>query len=111
MNRVPYGLISDSHNHPWSQFAETTSLGVNTRLQIILDETYRAAQTLKAVGGKTLIHAGDLFHVRGKIAPSVLNPTKDLYKRLVDEGFDIIILAGNHDLEGKESTRTGSAVT
>jgi DNA repair exonuclease SbcCD nuclease subunit len=111
MSRVPYALISDTHNHPWSQFAETTSLGVNSRLQIILDETYRAAQTLKALGGKTLIHAGDLFHVRGKIAPSVLNPTKDLYKRLIDEGFDVIILAGNHDLEGKESTRTGSAVT
>lgn len=111
MNRVPFALISDTHNHPWSQFAETTSLGINTRLQIILDETYRAAQTLKALGGNVLVHGGDLFHVRGKIAPSVLNPTKDLYKKLIAEGFRVIILAGNHDLEGKESSRLGSAVT
>jgi DNA repair exonuclease SbcCD nuclease subunit len=111
MSRVPYALISDTHCHGWTQFAETTSLGVNTRLQIILDETYRAAQTLKALGGKHLFHGGDLFHVRGKIAPSVLNPTKDLYKKLIAEGFEIIILAGNHDLEGKEASRLGSAIT
>ena len=109
--RVPYGLVSDTHNHPWTQFAITLPDGINSRLQTILDETYRAAQAVKALGGKHLFHAGDLFHVRGEIKPSVLNPTKDLYKKLVAEGFEVIILAGNHDLEGKESTRIGSAVT
>lgn len=111
MKRIPYGLISDTHNHAWSQFAETTSEGVNSRLQIILDETYRAAQAVKSLGGTHLFHGGDLFHVRGKIAPSVLNPTKDLYKRLIAEGFTVVILAGNHDLEGKHATRLGNAVT
>jgi len=111
MSRIPYALISDSHNHAWNSFAVDNADGVNSRLQVILDETYRAAQAIKAAGGKTLFHGGDLFHVRGKIAPSVLNPTVDLYKKLVEEGFDVIINAGNHDLEGKNSTRLGSAVT
>lgn len=111
MKRIPYSIISDSHNHSWSQFAEVTPEGVNSRLQIILDETYRAAQVCKSLGGKHLFHCGDLFHVRGKIAPSVLNPTKDLYKKLIAEGFTIHIIAGNHDLEGKNSTRVGNAVT
>lgn len=111
MSRVPYGAISDSHNHNWSAFSMVLPTGVNSRLQTILDETYRAAQEIKALGGKVLVHGGDLFHVRGVIAPSVLNPTKDLYKKLIDEGFTILILAGNHDLEGKDSSRIGSAVT
>lgn len=111
MSRVPYGVISDTHNHGWSQFATVSPEGVNSRLQTILDETVRAAETTRAIGGSVLFHAGDLFHVRGVIVPSVLNPTKDTYSAVVAGGFDVNILAGNHDLEGKESTRIGSAVT
>lgn len=105
-----YGIVSDTHNHKWSIFSETLTTGVNSRLQIILDETLRAAKTIKAAGGDTLIHTGDVFHVRGSIAPSVLNPTKDLYRKIVDElGLDVYLLAGNHDLEGKNSTQIGNA--
>lgn len=111
MSRIPYALISDTHNHAWNSFATENADGVNSRLQIILDETKRAAQVVRAAGGDTLLHGGDLFHVRGKIAPSVLNPTVDCYKELIADGFKIIINAGNHDLEGKSSTRLGSAVT
>lgn len=106
-----FGVISDTHNHAWSTFAETNPNGVNSRLQIILDETKRCAEEVKAAGGNTMIHCGDLFHVRGSVAPSVLNPTRDLYKQLVDSGMNIYIMAGNHDLEGKESNDLGSAVT
>jgi DNA repair exonuclease SbcCD nuclease subunit len=107
----PYGIISDTHNHAWSAFATVNANGVNSRLQTILDETERCAQEVRAAGGKTIYHTGDLFHVRGSIAPSVLNPTKDLYKKLIMDGFEIVLLPGNHDLESKESTRLGSAVT
>ena len=111
MSRVPYVVISDTHNHGWQQFSFENADGINNRLQIILDETYRAAQVVKAAGGKLVLHGGDLFHIRGKIAPSVFNPTLDLYKRLIAEGFDVVVIAGNHDLEGKNSNRLGSAVT
>lgn len=111
MSRIPYALISDTHNHHWNQFATETPDGVNGRLQIIIDETKRAAKAIKLAGGTHLFHGGDLFHVRGKIAPSVLNPTKDCYKEVLADGIDVTINAGNHDLEGKNSSRLGSAVT
>ena len=106
----PYALISDTHHHNWTAFSTVNSDGVNTRLQQILDETERCAVELAKVGGNTIIHAGDLFHVRGSVAPSVLNPTLDLYRRLCKD-FRVILLAGNHDLEGKEANDLGSAIT
>lgn len=103
-------IISDTHNHNWSVFSHTLPTGVNDRLQYILNETWRAAQTVKEQGGNTLIHTGDIFHVRGSIAPSVLNPTVELYARIVNNlGLNVYLLAGNHDLEGKNSTSLGNA--
>jgi DNA repair exonuclease SbcCD nuclease subunit len=106
----PYGLISDTHGHNWSAFATTLPSGVNSRLQIILDETLRAAQAVKAAGGKTLYHGGDLFHVRGNLAPSVLNPTLACYREIL-HNVDVVINAGNHDLESKEAADVSSAIT
>lgn len=107
----PYGVISDSHNHNWSAFSSVDSDGVNTRLKWILDETLRCAEAVKRAGGDTLFHAGDLFHVRGSVAPSVLNPTLAVYKKIVNSGIKVVINAGNHDLEGKEANELGSAIT
>lgn len=107
----PFGLISDTHHHAWSAFSTTLPTGVNSRLQIILDETLRAARVVKAAGGDTLYHGGDLFHVRGSIAPSVLNPTLDCYAAIEAMGVHVILNAGNHDLEAKEAARVSSAIT
>lgn len=107
----PYGILSDTHNHAWSAFAETTPAGVNSRLQILLDETERCASELRKAGGHVIIHGGDLFHVRGSLSPSVLNPTMDCYRNLINNGFEIVVNAGNHDLEGKAADRIGSAIT
>lgn len=108
---TPYGIISDTHHHNWSAFASVDANGINTRLQTLLDETTRCASEVKALGGNTIYHTGDLFHVRGSIAPSVLNPTLDCYRAILKSGIKIIILAGNHDLEGADSNRVGSAIT
>jgi DNA repair exonuclease SbcCD nuclease subunit len=107
----PYGVISDTHNHGWSAFATTLPTGVNSRLQVILDETLRAGREVLKQGGQTLFHGGDLFHVRGNLAPSVLNPTMAAYQELIDMGLQIVINAGNHDLEGKEAADVSSAIT
>lgn len=107
----PFGIISDTHSHNWSAFATTGADGVNSRLRMILDETLRCAEEVAAAGGDTIYHGGDLFHVRGSIAPSVLNPTMDCYGQIVRSGMNIIINAGNHDLEGRESDRVSSAIT
>lgn len=105
------GIIADVHCHAWDAFHTTGEDGVNSRLRIILNEVVRAGHSVLTAGGKTLIVAGDLFHVRGSIAPSVLNPTIDIFEALIKIGLDIIIIPGNHDLEGKTSTRVSSAVT
>lgn len=108
---IPYGIISDTHNHNWSAFATESDKGLNSRLMTTLAETMRCAAEVKKLGGNTMYHCGDLFHVRGSIAPSVLNPTLDCYKAIIDSGVHIIINAGNHDLEGKSADRISSAIT
>lgn len=105
-----FGVISDTHNHKWDTFSVTLPSGVNDRLQFILDDTVRAAETVKAQGGDTLVHAGDVFHVRGSVAPSVLNPTVATYRYITEVlGMSVLVIAGNHDLEGKNSTKLGNA--
>ncbi len=109
--KKPYGVISDTHHHNWSAFATVTPEGINSRLAMTLQETKRCAAEVKKAGGDTLYHGGDLFHVRGSIAPSVLNPTMDCYREINASGVQIVINAGNHDLEGKEAERVSSAIT
>lgn len=107
-----YGVISDQHNHLWSAFSETLPSGVNSRLQMTINELLRAAQEVKDRGGKVLFDAGDVFHVRGSLAPSVLNPVEDAYKKIINEmQLEVITLAGNHDMEAKTSHRISNAIT
>lgn len=105
-----YGIISDTHCHNWTMFGATNEDGVNSRLRIILDEIERAAKTVADQGGKYLFHAGDLFHVRGSIAPSVLNPTLETFEKVVGMGIRPVIICGNHDAEFRQTTDLGSAV-
>lgn len=106
----PYVLVSDVHCHNWSQFAKVGEDGVNTRLRIILDELKRAAETVLAAGGDSMRVAGDLFHVRGKIEPSVFNPTYDTFREITEMGVHVEIIPGNHDLEGANAERLGNAM-
>ena len=66
---------------------------------------------LRKAGGNTIIHCGDVFHVRGNVAPAVLNQVLDLYKGLIDRGFQVYMISGNHDLETEDAKRAASAVT
>ncbi len=107
----PYGLCADLHFHPWSAFATTNSEGLNGRLMFLLDEMNRMAMEVRKAGGDTIYAAGDIFHVRGSIAPLVLNPVKDCFKSIIDSGINIVLVAGNHDAELKDVTRLSSAIT
>jgi DNA repair exonuclease SbcCD nuclease subunit len=107
----PYAIVSDLHAHNWSAFSTTLPNGVNSRLQIILDELERACKTLADAGGRYVYGGGDLFHVRGAVAPSVLNPVKEKLEVCHrNYGVSFAFNAGNHDLEGKHSTQLGNAV-
>lgn len=107
----PYGLFSDVHCHQWSSFSTTLPNGINSRLQLSLDEIRRCAYETRIAGGNLLVCAGDTFHVRGSVSPEVLNPTMDLFRGLIEDGFDVVIISGNHDLESRDSNRLSSAVT
>lgn len=107
---TPYLIVSDIHCHSWSQFATTNEDGVNSRLRIILDELERVADILKSKGGCTMIIAGDLFHVRGSIKPSVMNPVLQCFENIRDKVVDIHAIAGNHDLEGTNADVLGNAM-
>lgn len=107
-----YGLMADLHLHSWSAFSSIDESGMNTRLKGLLNEIYRCAKEVKAAGGEYIVVAGDVFHVRGSVAPTVLNSLKDTLDRIGDElDIHFVIMPGNHDLEGKDSARLSSAVT
>lgn len=97
----PYGIISDVHCNNWSAYSSYTSEGLNSRLVIILEAIEAAANKVLELGGKDLMITGDLFHTRGTLKPSVLNPTMALFKKLTDKGIKVHAFDGNHDMEGK----------
>lgn len=107
----PILLISDTHLHDWTAFSRTLPTGVNSRLQEILNAQQEAVRKLKAADGERVYNAGDTFHVRGKVTPSVLNPATDLYAQMVNGGIGVYVIPGNHDLEGRDSHRVSNAVT
>jgi len=76
----------------------------------LVDELGRAYDALRKAGGTLAICAGDLFHVRGKLAPSVINPVRDFFRKQDDLDIETVILSGNHDLEGADSNQLTSAV-
>lgn len=108
--KYPFGIISDVHLHNWSSFSSTRADGMNTRLVNILDAIQLAARTVIDQGGKDLVITGDLFHTRGSIKPSVLNPTIRLFKELIASGLRIHAFDGNHDAEGKHVDPMGSSM-
>lgn len=106
-----YLLMSDIHFNDFSAFATIDASGVNSRLQITINEVVRACiHHVKNGGDRKLVIAGDVFHTRGSVKTSVMNPVRDLFARLKKNGWAIFILSGNHDLESKDSRRLTSAV-
>lgn len=69
----------------------------------------RCSDAVLEAGGDTVVIAGDLFHARGSIKPSVFNKAVEFFKKNKKVRYQII--AGNHDLETKVSTDTSSALT
>ena len=107
----PYALFSDAHFHNWSAFSQINEMGINSRLQIQLDELRYCADTLKSLGGNLIVNAGDTFHLRNQIVPSVMNPVRDLHHKLISEGFIFSVIPGNHDTANKDADRLSSSST
>jgi DNA repair exonuclease SbcCD nuclease subunit len=110
MSETPYGLMSDLHAHSWSSFAGVDGQGRNTRLMHIIHEIHRCCAEVRRRGGERVVVAGDVFHTRGSVSPSVFNPLRQALADEVERGMAFIIMPGNHDLEGKTSQSLTSAV-
>jgi len=108
---MTYIVSADWHCHGWSQFS-TVEDGVNSRLQHVMDEVERMADQAERAGAKRVYVAGDIFHVRGSIKPTVFNVVSNTLSRLASErGIEFILMPGNHDLESVESEDISSAIT
>lgn len=107
--RYPYAVLSDLHCHNHSAFASTNHLGINTRLQHVLDEIDRAAVAVLAAGGNLIVIVGDLFHQRGSIHPSVFNPVAAKIRSLRHRDITVLMIPGNHDLATKDTTELGNS--
>ncbi len=106
----PFGIASDLHFNRWSTFAGVDEEGINTRLNHILSALREGCARVAANKGHVVYLAGDLFHVRGSIAPSVLNPVLDCFREIIDDfGIAFRIIPGNHDLESNDSRRLTNA--
>jgi DNA repair exonuclease SbcCD nuclease subunit len=111
MKQRRYALCADVHMHNWMTFGSVVpDSGISSRLEGLLEELARVAHELGSTGA-TIVIAGDLFHVRGSVSPSVLNPVRDMLSQLTQRGFQFVVLAGNHDLEKRDASRISSAVT
>jgi DNA repair exonuclease SbcCD nuclease subunit len=105
-----YGLMADLHCHNWSAFAEQNGSGLNSRLMHITNEIERCCRAVRNRGGDMVVIAGDIFHTRGAISPSVFNYLADILRNQCEfYNMRFLIMPGNHDLEGKTLTGFGSA--
>lgn len=107
---TPFIILSDIHFHNWSAFSSINKDGVNERLQHQLDTFATYMETLLAAGGNCCVITGDVFHTRGKLAPSIINPVYTLFEEYTARGIKYFIIPGNHDLETKETTQLGNGL-
>ncbi|MBV6635043.1 MAG: hypothetical protein KI788_03940 [Mameliella sp.] len=109
---MTYILSSDWHCHAWTQFGQTLASGINSRLNDILTEIRRQAQLADSLDAENIYVAGDVFHVRGSIKPSVFNPVARTLRECHEQfGVTFRIMPGNHDLESAETDELSSAIT
>ncbi len=107
---MKFGVISDLHCHTWSMFSTTAKSGINSRLEIILAEIKRAALEVKNAGSDLLIVNGDVFHTRGSIDPEVLNPVRETFQDVLNQGVSVLMIPGNHDLKSRDTQALSSAM-
>lgn len=114
MTTYPYLITSDQHCHAWSSFSKVDADGVNSRLRIILNELERAYEVLADKSRRqqmTAFFAGDLFHKRGSIEPSVFNPTQQAIRNIhAKYPVTTYAIPGNHDLQGQNSDEIGNSM-
>ncbi len=93
-------IMADIHFHDYKPHSHIDLDGVNSRLNDCATAFRWAANRAVGEGASILLIAGDVFHVRGAMKPSVINVVRGCIKYAVETcKLEVGILAGNHDME------------
>lgn len=93
-------VTADWHFHPFKAFSRIGEDGVNSRLADIARAWRWCLEQAKKEGCEVMCVAGDLFHVRGQLKPSVVNVVLGCISDAVDRyGMRLVMIPGNHDME------------
>lgn len=95
-------ITADIHGHKYAD--EKNHISFDTIICVL----YQIFQHCYDNNITTLIIAGDLFHIRGKIHSFVFNRIYDIFKEATENGLKIVIVSGNHDHTFNEDAQTSS---
>jgi DNA repair exonuclease SbcCD nuclease subunit len=102
-------IFTDLHVFPHRFGGEIDkSTGRQSRLQDCLDVLDATANLVDDIDAQHRLFIGDMFHIRGRLAPSFLNPVVEHF-RIVHHGdwtergadFTDWLIPGNHDMENR----------
>lgn len=102
-------IFSDLHFHPHRFGATVDADGKHSRQQHALLALQQSAAAVAGFGpaeGMARFFCGDMFHVRGKLAPSIINPVIEHFRSVHDDDsgtphFEDFLVVGNHDMENR----------
>jgi len=100
--KPPVLVVSDIQFHTYKAHSKLID-GVNSRLLDQINAWRQAVAVGLQEGCRLFLIPGDVFEVRGNIKPSVFNRVTALLMETMAQGFDVGIIAGNHDMEHFEA--------
>lgn len=100
-------LFSDLHFHPHEPMSVVIN-GDNCRLLDAVDFLKSIKTYAKENSITHIISLGDFFHTRKKIDVEVYDKAYELLREFHDEGFNVYLIAGNHDIYYKNTAKVTS---
>lgn len=97
--KSPILCVGDCHFHNHKAFSTIVADGMTSRLDYALRAWGTAVEAGLKEGCKLLVFAGDMFHIRGHLRPSVYNAVYDMVARTAAQGLKLVMIPGNHDYE------------
>ncbi|AYP68613.1 nuclease SbcCD subunit D [Exiguobacterium phage vB_EalM-132] len=91
-------VFADLHAHNFKEFDERTAGTSSVRLDYIVETIYSMGDYALEHGIRTILFAGDLFHVRAKVNTLVYNAIFNAISDLTnDTEIEFVMIPGNHD--------------
>lgn len=98
-------ILSDPHFHDYKRHSHLVG-GVNSRLLDVCQAVKDCFAIAEEAGCKTLLVAGDVFHVRGSVKTVVMDHALEVFSSaLKKHGLTTYIIPGNHDMDDRLGER------